>query len=92
MSTDSPGETLSESEVIAEAEAALDGIKAMRDEIGKVIFGQEQVVENAIIAILSDPVRAQAMGEAAYLRARELFDARKNAARTFSIYGELIGP
>ena len=53
MSTDSPGETLSESEVIAEAEAALDGIKAMRDEIGKVIFGQEQVVENAIIAILS---------------------------------------
>lgn len=53
MSIDSPGETVNESEVIAEAEAALDGIKAMRAEIGKVIFGQEQVVENAIIAILS---------------------------------------
>ncbi|MAS04568.1 MAG: AAA family ATPase [Ahrensia sp.] len=53
MSIDSPGETVNESEVIAEAEAALDGIKAMRAEIGKVIFGQEQVVENAIVAILS---------------------------------------
>jgi MoxR-like ATPase len=53
MSIDSPAETLSEKEVIAEAEQALDGIKAMRSEIGKVIFGQEQVVENAIVAILS---------------------------------------
>jgi len=53
MSTPSPAETLSEKEVVAEAEAALDGIKAMRSEIGKVIFGQEQVVENAIVAILS---------------------------------------
>jgi len=53
MSTQSSGETLTESEVIAEAEQALDGIKAMRAEIGKVIFGQETVVENAIVAILS---------------------------------------
>jgi MoxR-like ATPase len=53
MSMHSPAETLSEKEVVAEAEKALDGIKAMRSEIGKVIFGQEQVVENAIVAILS---------------------------------------
>ncbi|HJO34326.1 MAG TPA: glycosyltransferase family 4 protein [Anaerolineales bacterium] len=45
----------------------------------------------AIIAILSEPARAQAMGEAGCRRARELFDARKSAARTFSIYEELIG-
>ena len=53
MSIHSPAETLSEKEIIAEAEQALDGIKAMRAEIGKVIFGQEQVVESAIVAILS---------------------------------------
>ncbi|QKV17085.1 AAA family ATPase [Oricola thermophila] len=53
MSTTNPADTLNESEVVAEAEAALAGIEAMRAEIGKVIFGQEEVVENAIVAILS---------------------------------------
>jgi MoxR-like ATPase len=53
MSMHNPEGTLSEQEVIAEAEAALDGIEKMRSEIGKVIFGQEEVVENAIVAILS---------------------------------------
>ena len=47
MSIDSPAGTLDDKQVIAEAEAALDGIKSMRTEIGKVIFGQEQVIENA---------------------------------------------
>ena len=49
-----------------------------------------QILADAIIVILSDSARAQAMGEAGYWLARELFDARKNAARTFSIYEELI--
>jgi MoxR-like ATPase len=53
MSIHSPAGTLSEKEMIAEAEEALAGIKSMRTEIGKVIFGQEKVVENAIVAILS---------------------------------------
>ncbi len=49
-----------------------------------------QMLADAIIAILSDPERAEAMGEGGYRRARELFDAGKNAARTFAIYQELI--
>ncbi|MCI5074380.1 MoxR family ATPase [Oricola sp.] len=53
MSIETAGETLNESEVIEKAEAALADIRSMRAEIGKVIFGQEQVVENAIVAILS---------------------------------------
>ncbi len=42
-----------EKKVIAQAEAALDDIAQIKTEIGKVIFGQEQVVESAITAILS---------------------------------------
>ncbi len=42
-----------EKKVIAQAEAALDDISQIKSEIGKVIFGQEQVVESAITAILS---------------------------------------
>ncbi len=49
-----------------------------------------QMLADAIITILSDPVLAQTMSEAGYRRARELFDARSNAMRTFSIYEELI--
>ena len=45
---------------------------------------------DAIITILSDPERAAAMGEGGYRRARELFDAGNNAARTFAVYQELL--
>ncbi|MDP7259301.1 MAG: glycosyltransferase, partial [Anaerolineales bacterium] len=62
------------------------------DETGLLIPPNDpRKLAEAIIAILSDPARAQAMGVAGYRRARELFDARKNAVRTFSIYEELIG-
>jgi MoxR-like ATPase len=40
-------------QMVAEAEAALSDIKKVRDEIGKVIFGQETVVERVLVAILS---------------------------------------
>ena len=42
-----------EKKIIAQAQAALDDIAKIKSEIGKVIFGQEQVVESTIIAILS---------------------------------------
>jgi glycosyltransferase involved in cell wall biosynthesis len=61
------------------------------DETGLLIPSNDpHMLADAIIVILSDSARAQAMGEAGYRLARELFDARKNAARTFSIYEELI--
>ncbi len=40
-------------QMIADAEAALSDIRKVRDEIGKVIFGQETVVERVLVAILS---------------------------------------
>ena len=45
----------------------------------------------AIIELLANPDRAQAMGEAAYQRARRLFDAATNAAATTAIYDEVLG-
>ncbi|MEK7276651.1 MAG: glycosyltransferase family 4 protein [Chloroflexota bacterium] len=44
----------------------------------------------AIIAILKDPARANAMGEAGYAQAREKFDAVTNARRTFAVYDEIF--
>jgi glycosyltransferase involved in cell wall biosynthesis len=62
------------------------------DETGLLIPPNDpRKLAEAIIAILSDSARAQAMGEAGYRRAREFFDVRENAARTLSIYEELIG-
>jgi len=62
------------------------------DETGLLIPpNNPQKLAEAIIAILSDPARARAMCVAGYRRACELFDAQKNAARTFAIYEELIG-
>ncbi len=49
-STESP---LDEKAIIVAAEQALADIAAIRAEVGKVIFGQEQVVENTLIAVLS---------------------------------------
>ncbi|MGF9691847.1 MULTISPECIES: AAA family ATPase [unclassified Rhizobium] len=49
-STETP---LDDKAIVAAAEHALSDIAAIRAEVGKVIFGQEQVVENTLIAVLS---------------------------------------
>jgi MoxR-like ATPase len=44
---------LSESEMIAEAEKALADISKVRDGVGRVIFGQESVVERTLVALFA---------------------------------------
>jgi MoxR-like ATPase len=44
---------LDEKAIIASAERALSDIAAIRSQVGKVIFGQEKVVENTLLAVLS---------------------------------------
>jgi len=44
---------VSEKEMIAQAERALADISKVRDGVGRVIFGQESVVERALVALLS---------------------------------------
>ena len=44
---------LDEKAAVAAAESALEDIAAVRKEIGRVIFGQQNVVEQAILAVLS---------------------------------------
>lgn len=44
---------LSESEMIAQAETALADISTVREATGKVIFGQEAVVERTLVALLA---------------------------------------
>lgn len=48
-----PDVALDEKAIVAEAEKALADIAAIRQEVAKVIFGQEKVVENTLLAILS---------------------------------------
>lgn len=45
--------SLDEQAIIAAAERALSDIAAIRTEVSKVIFGQESVVENTLLAVLS---------------------------------------
>ena len=45
--------TLSDSEIVARAESALADIARVRQSVGRVIFGQESVVEQSLIAIMS---------------------------------------
>ncbi|AJY45974.1 AAA family ATPase [Martelella endophytica] len=40
-------------DIVAEAEKALEDIGRVREEVSKVIYGQESVVENVLLAILS---------------------------------------
>ncbi|MGV0820545.1 AAA family ATPase [Martelella sp. AMO21009] len=42
-----------ETQIVAEAEKALADIKIVREEVSKVIYGQESVVENVLLSILS---------------------------------------
>src|SRR5690606_18588376 len=44
---------LSETEMVAQAEAALADISRVREAVGKVIFGQESVVERTMVALLA---------------------------------------
>lgn len=46
-------EQLDEKSIVASAEQALSDIAKTRAEIGKVIFGQEAVIENVLLSILS---------------------------------------
>ncbi len=46
-------EAMDETAIVAAAEKALEDIASIRSEIGKVIFGQENVVEQTLLAILS---------------------------------------
>ncbi|NLS04460.1 MoxR family ATPase [Rhizobium sp. P32RR-XVIII] len=46
-------DSLDEKAIIAAAERALADIALIREEISKVIFGQESVVENTLLAVLS---------------------------------------
>ncbi|MDM9621706.1 AAA family ATPase [Rhizobium sp. AC44/96] len=50
MKTEAP---LDEKAIVAAAEKALADIAAVRAEVSKVIFGQESVVENTLLAVLS---------------------------------------
>ncbi|KQV64530.1 MoxR family ATPase [Rhizobium sp. Root1220] len=50
MKTDAP---LDEKAIVAAAEKALADIATVRGEVSKVIFGQESVVENTLLAVLS---------------------------------------
>ncbi|QKK18514.1 AAA family ATPase [Rhizobium indicum] len=45
--------SLDDKAIVAAAEMALSDIAAIRGEVSKVIFGQESVVENTILAVLS---------------------------------------
>lgn len=44
---------ISEKEMVAQAEQALGDISKVRDGVGRVIFGQESVVERSLVALLS---------------------------------------
>ena len=44
---------ISETDMIAEAEKALADISRIRDGVGRVIFGQESVVERTLVALLA---------------------------------------
>lgn len=52
--------------------------------------GDPDALAQGILTLLSDRALAQAMGEAAYRRAREHFDAAHNAAKTMAIYEEVL--
>jgi glycosyltransferase involved in cell wall biosynthesis len=43
-----------------------------------------------VLALIREPARARAMGEAGYAHAREHFDARTQVARTVAVYQELV--
>ena len=53
MSVITPDKSMSEREMVAEAEQALADISRVREGVGRVIFGQESVVERSLVALLA---------------------------------------
>ena len=53
MSDMSKTPEIDDSALVAQAEAAMASVQAARDGIGRVIFGQEDVVENTLVTILA---------------------------------------
>ena len=53
MSAMTKDASLSETEMVAQAERALADISKVRDGVGRVIFGQESVVERTLVALLA---------------------------------------
>lgn len=49
-----------------------------------------EALAGAIASVLRDPPLARNMGEAAYARARRMFDVRRNAARIIAMYDEFF--
>lgn len=85
-------------------EAAAMGVPAVASDLGGpqelIVDGETGLLAppndpaalaEAVAGLLRDPQRAATMGEAAYRRARRLFDAQANAAATFAVYDELLG-
>jgi len=74
--------------------SALGGpLELVRDGVTGLLVppADPQALAEAIIAILRDPSKAKAMGEAGYAQAREKFDAATNAQKTFAVYDEILG-
>jgi glycosyltransferase involved in cell wall biosynthesis len=84
-------------------EAAAMGIPSVASDLGGpkelILHGETgllvpsrdpQVLADALAELLYNPGRTHAMGEAAYLRARQLFDAGTNAATTLAVYDEIL--
>lgn len=53
MTAMTPEKSMSDKEMVAAAEKALSEISGVRDAIGKVIFGQESVVERTLVALIA---------------------------------------
>lgn len=53
--------------------------------------GDPDALAAALAGLLADPACLRALGEAAYRRARQLFDAQANAAATIALYDEILG-
>ena len=45
--------TISEEDMVREAERALEDISRVREGVGRVIFGQEAVLERTLVALLA---------------------------------------
>ena len=61
------------------------------EETGLLVPAEDpEALARAIAQILTQPECARAMGEAGYVRARELYDANVNAAQTIALYDELL--
>jgi glycosyltransferase involved in cell wall biosynthesis len=52
--------------------------------------GDEQQLGEAILSLLSKPEQCIAMGEKACFKAKNLFDAKKNSAKVFTIYQRIL--